>query len=156
MHEAIAAMGLMSLDALETILEANRENTQAHRKHLFDIDRIELLEHDRVFESNARYVVARVTRGTTALTQDEVRWVLAAESIPARRHLYPECHGLEPYADQPQNTPLPVLLTEALTDEVLALPTEMTVGPDEITSRGRLVHFAMRNGNAIGRRPVPG
>jgi dTDP-4-amino-4,6-dideoxygalactose transaminase len=142
MHEASAAMGLTSLEAMEGIVRINRRNRDHYRSGLARIDGVRLL--DDADGGTAQYIVVRIASGAR-LHRDEIQRVLVAENVLARRYFYPGCHRMAPYIDRSDLVREPLVNTEVLADEVLVLPTGTTVGPDEIEAVCNLIRFSLEN-----------
>ncbi|MBS1812407.1 MAG: aminotransferase class I/II-fold pyridoxal phosphate-dependent enzyme [Acidobacteria bacterium] len=148
MSEVAAAMGLSSLSMMDEIMAANKLNYEAYALRLAGLSGLRLFSFDEPGSRNYQYVIAEVQGD--GLSRDQLLEVLWSEGIRARRYFYPGCHRMEPYASQPQSTPLPV--TERLSDTVLALPTGKVVGPTEIAKVCAIIRLALTNADEVKRR----
>jgi dTDP-4-amino-4,6-dideoxyglucose len=146
LSEAGAVMGLASLDALDGFLAADRDNYAAYSEALADAPGISLLAFDPPEETNCHYVVIDVDPAAAGLSRDELRAMLVAENVLARRYFYPGCHRVPPYDRLPQ-PPLPV--TERVLDRCLSLPTGTAVSPEEATTVGRVIRLALSQPEAV-------
>jgi dTDP-4-amino-4,6-dideoxygalactose transaminase len=147
MHEASAAMGLTSLEALDRVFAVNRANFAEYARCLGGLAGVSLVMPDETSEWNAHYVVVRVDP-KASLTRDQLMRVLQADGVLARRYYYPGCHRLGAYADQPGgHAPMPV--TEALAEEVLVLPTGTQMEPGAVANVCGLIRIALANGEQI-------
>jgi dTDP-4-amino-4,6-dideoxygalactose transaminase len=149
MHEASAAMGLTSLDAMDGIVRINRRNAARYASGLAGIDGIRLIGQDVHATGNAQHVVIRIGPRETGLTRDALQAVLMAENVLARRYFHPGIHRLEPYASQP-HAPLP--RTERIASEVLVLPTGLAMTSGRIDALCELIGFALARGAEVERR----
>lgn len=151
MSEVSAAMGLVSLDALDHFAEVNRTNHEHYRLGLAGAPGLVLRDPDIGSTPTRPYVVAEVDGGP-GLTRDELLTVLRTENVLARRYFVPGCHRVPPYRDDPGTCPIPLPVTEAVLDRVLVLPTGtatptstvdricevircLTAHPDEVRAR---------------------
>jgi len=122
MSEPAAAMGLASLEALDDFIDHNRANYEHYRQGLARVPGVELLSLPRPESSNCHYITVEVNPGIAGIDRDDLRRLLAAENVLARRYFYPGCHRMEPYRSRRvPHAPLPV--TERLLDHCLSLPT---------------------------------
>jgi len=140
LSEAGAAMGLASLDALDGFLAASRANYAAYAEALAGVSGVTLIAFDPPQSSNCHYVVIDVDPAAAGLGRDELRAVLVAENVLARRYFYPGCHRVPPYDRLPQPA-LPV--TERVLDRCLSLPTGTAVTPEDAAAVGRLIRLAL-------------
>jgi dTDP-4-amino-4,6-dideoxygalactose transaminase len=152
MHEASAAMGLVSLDALDTFVAVNQRNDRLYRSHLADVDGLEVLAPDDRGRCNAQHVVLRVDRDVCAVERDVLYRVLRAENVRARRYFHPGCHRMAPYEGRPWTSPQPLPRTERLADETLVLPTGTGITPTQIEALCELIRFVVERGPGIRER----
>jgi len=138
MSEASAAMGLTSLDSLETFVVRNEANHRAYVAGLAGTPGLRLIPFDEQERNNFQYVILQVLP-EAALDRDGLLAVLKRENVLARRYFRPGCHEMAPYRG---STRLPH--AEALTATVLALPTGMQVGEAGIAQICRIIREALR------------
>ncbi len=122
MSEVSAAMGLVSLDAMDHFADVNRTNHEHYRLGLAGAAGIVLRDPDIGSTPTRPYVVAELDGGP-GLTRDELLTVLRTENVLARRYFSPGCHRVPPYRRDPRSSPVPLPVTEAVLDRVLVLPT---------------------------------
>jgi dTDP-4-amino-4,6-dideoxyglucose len=146
MSEAGAAMGLASLAALDGFLDHNRRNYAAYAAALGDLSGIELLPFDPPEDANCHHIAATVDPERAGLDRDDLKDILTAENVLARRYFYPGCHRLPPYSATPAG-PLPV--TERALARCISLPTGSAVGEAEIATIGQLVRLALSDPGAV-------
>ncbi|NND91683.1 MAG: dTDP-4-dehydro-6-deoxyglucose aminotransferase [Granulosicoccus sp.] len=136
MSEPSAAMGLTSLEAMDSIIAHNKRNYAAYDVALKAVPGVRLQYRSMEDPHNYHYVVTEIDESVTGLSRDELVAALRLENVIARRYFYPGCHRMEPYSSlfpQARHT-LPV--TEEISRRVIILPTGQTVNEADI---GRLV-----------------
>jgi dTDP-4-amino-4,6-dideoxygalactose transaminase len=156
MSEASAAMGLTSLDSLDSFVAANRENYDCYRDRLAGLPGVTLVHDDGKERWNYHYVVLEVDAETAALTRDELYRVLWAEGILARRYFYPGAHSMEPYRTLDPQAGRRLPATNGLVQRVLCLPTGTAVGAREIGEICAIIRAALRQGAELRRRLASG
>jgi len=122
MIEPCAAMGLVNLDAIDGVIEANRRNHAAYREALAGIPGISLLGYDESERNNYQYVVAEIA-DASAVGRDAIVQALHAENILARRYFWPGCHRMKPYRDLFPHAGLMLPETQRVASRVIVLPT---------------------------------
>jgi dTDP-4-amino-4,6-dideoxy-D-glucose transaminase len=146
LSEAGAAMGLASLDALDGFLAANRANLSAFADSLSATPGIELLPFPHPEETNCHHVTAVVDPEAAGLDRDQLKAVLEAENVLARRYFHPGCHRVPPHDEGP-TPPLPV--TERALERCLSLPTGTAVSPEDAAAIGQLIRLAVADAAAV-------
>lgn len=132
MSEVSAAMGLTSLDAMDSIIAHNRRNHEAYGRALADIRGMSLFSFSTDDRANYQYVIATVDADACALDRDELVNVLEAENVLARRYFTPGCHRMEPYRRLVPDAGKKLPVTEQLCRSVLALPTGTAVSVEDV------------------------
>jgi dTDP-4-amino-4,6-dideoxygalactose transaminase len=145
MSEVAAAMGLTGLESLDVFIEANLRNYRHYRHELSDLPGFRFLTYDENEKSNYQYIVLEVEESVTGLHRDQLLKILWAENVLARRYFYPGCHRMEPYRAARAGGPLPLPVTEGLSERVLVLPTGTAVGPKEISAICEVIRFVLAN-----------
>jgi dTDP-4-amino-4,6-dideoxygalactose transaminase len=146
LSEAGAAMGLASLEALDGFLAANRANLSAFAESLSGIPGVELVPFADADETNCHHVTVVVDPAFAGLNRDELKAVLEAENVLARRYFHPGCHRVPPHDALP-TPPMPV--TERALERCLSLPTGTAVSPEDAAAIGQLVRLAVSNAAAV-------
>lgn len=131
MIEVAAAMGLVNLDSIESVVEVNRRNHQIYSEELSGLSGISLLCFDESEHNNYQYVVIEVD-DSCPVTRDKFIQVLHAENILARRYFWPGCHNMKPYSDLYPHAGLLLPNTQQVADRVIVLPTGTTIDEDMI------------------------
>ena len=149
MNEMSAAMGLTSLESLDSFVEANRHNYYAYREGLMDLPGVRLLSYDEHQKCNFQYIVIDIDEAETHISRDSLVDILHAENIRARRYFYPGCHRMEPYRSYFPNAGLLLPETERLVERVVVLPTGTAIDPEEVQVICRVVRWVINHGTEI-------
>lgn len=152
MNEWSAAMGLTSLESIDTIVETNRRHYEAYRRSLSTISGLRLLDFDQRERSNYQYVIVEVDASRTQLDRDTMVRLLHAEGVLARRYFTPGCHRMEPYRSRklPIDGPLPH--TDFAARTTMALPTGTALTKDDVERVVNLLALMVRHGQEIRRQ----
>jgi dTDP-4-amino-4,6-dideoxygalactose transaminase len=132
MVEICAAMGLINLGNIDSVIEANRRNYHAYRDALADIPSVTLLAHDEAERNNFQYIVIEVNEKSNA-SRDNIVTVLQAENILARKYFWPGCHKMMPYRDLFPHAGLMLGHTESTSARVVVLPNGASLAVDDIS-----------------------
>lgn len=149
MTEVCAAMGLASVEAMEGFIAVNRRNYYAYRELLAGLPGVHLFNYDESQRCTFPYIVLELNSEVAGIARDELKSVLVAENVLARRYFYPGCHRMEPYRSQPRNKGLNLPHTETLCSRVLCLPTGTSIGPEEIGKICDVIRLALVNSSAV-------
>lgn len=126
MTEICAAMGLVNLELIRDVVDANRRNYNAYLEALNHIEGLSILPTDRRGDSNYQYVVLEVGN-SFPFSRDAIVEALQAENILARRYFWPGCHQMKPYRELYPHAKLVLPNTEAVAERVIVLPTGTTL-----------------------------
>lgn len=132
MTEICAAMGIVNLDSIDVVIDANRRNYQTYRDELSKLRGVSLLDFDESDRQNYQYVVMELG-GECAVGRDQIVDALHAENVRARRYFWPSCHNMAPYRELFPEAGKALPNTQSVADRVIVLPTGTTV--DEGTVR---------------------
>lgn len=124
--EVAAAMGLVNLEAIDSVIEANRRNYQAYREGLAGLPGISLLDFDENERNNYQYVVMEVGEDCP-VSRDRIIETLHAENILARKYFWPGCHNMKPYRELYPHAGMLLPNTQKVADRVVVLPTGTTM-----------------------------
>jgi dTDP-4-amino-4,6-dideoxygalactose transaminase len=152
MNEVSAAMGVTSLESMDTVIGVNRRNYHAYRDGLSGIPGVVLLAYDEGERRNFQHIVLEIDESETGVSRDTVVQVLHTENIRARRYFYPGCHRMEPYRSYFPNAGLLLPETERLLERVLVLPTGTAIGLEEVEAICQIMRLAITHGPEIARR----
>jgi dTDP-4-amino-4,6-dideoxygalactose transaminase len=145
MTEVCAAMGLTSLESIDTFAQVNLRNYKLYRRALQDVPGLSLIEYDECERGNYQYIVCEVDEAVSGLTRDALVQVLTAENILARRYFFPGCHQMEPYRSYFPHSRLLLPETEKLCRRVMVLPSGTSIGETAIEQVCRIIEIAVQN-----------
>lgn len=121
MVEICAAMGLVNLDAFDSVVADNRRHYAAYRAAFADLPGISILEYDPAEQNSHHYIIAEVGDGCP-VARDDIVAALHAENIRARKYFWPGCHRMKPYRDLYPHAGLLLPETERVAGRVIVLP----------------------------------
>jgi dTDP-4-amino-4,6-dideoxygalactose transaminase len=149
MTEVCAAMGLTSLEGLESLVEVNRRNYHAYVRALASVPSVTLLRYDESERCNFQYIVIELDADHAGLSRDEVVAVLHAENVVARRYFWPGCHRMEPYRSYFPHAGLLLANTERMSERVIVLPTGTAVTPEDVDILCGVLRTALASPEAV-------
>lgn len=129
--EICAAMGLINLDNLDSVIEQNKSNYLAYQKGLAQLPGISIFSFDEAEKNNYQYVVIEVD-DSCPVSRDDIVEALHAENILARKYFWPGCHNMLPYREINPHAGLLLSKTYQVASQVIVLPTGTAVTKDEI------------------------
>jgi dTDP-4-amino-4,6-dideoxygalactose transaminase len=142
MVEVVAAMGLVNLDAIDKVVEANRRNYHTYREALSTLPGLSLLSFDESERNNYQYIVVEIGKGCP-VPRDRVVEVLQAENILARKYFWPGCHKMKPYSDLYPHAGLLLENTRAVAERVVVLPTGTTMDEEMVKTVVRILRVLL-------------
>jgi len=142
LNEISAAMGLTLLESFDEIVAHNRANMDGYRKGLAGLPGIHVMEYPDTNKYNFQYVIVEIGN-LSPLTRDELVGVLKQDHVFARRYFYPGCHRMAPYNSMPAYSSLTFPAAEALSDQVMCLPSGTSIGKSEVDTICRLIRTAL-------------
>lgn len=149
MCEVSAAMGITSIEAMTEFIATNRDNYHAYLEGLTGLPGVDLLQYDFADDPNYQYIVLDIDADEAGLTRDELKQILTANNVLARRYFWPGCHRMEPYKSLYPNSHLWLPETERVASRVLVLPTGTAVTPSDIAIICRIITVALDNPNEV-------
>lgn len=152
MNEVSAAMGLTSLDSIDTVIETNHRNYHEYFDQLRDVPGLKLALYDESERSNFQYVILEVDSSIAGVSRNQLIEVLWAENVRARRYFYPGVHKMEPYRSYFPHAGLLLPETEALSERVMSLPTGTAVEPHDIRTICEIIRYAIENAEELNAR----
>ena len=152
MSEASAAMGLTSIDSLDSFLAANHRNHEHYRDRLAGRRGLTLVCPTPGEQWNHHYAVVEIDAEAAGLARDQLHRLLWAEGVLARKYFYPGAHAMAPYRTLDPRAGLMLPETEQLVERVLCLPTGDAIGPPEINKVCDLIHTGLDRAVEIRRR----
>lgn len=142
MIEVAAAMGLVNLDAIDSVIAANRRNHQTYREALSGLPGISLLTFDEAERNNYQYVVMQVGEDCP-VSRDRIIEALHAENIRARKYFWPGCHNMQPYRDLYPHAGLLLPNTQRVADRVVVLPTGTTMDSEMVRTVAAVIRVLL-------------
>jgi dTDP-4-amino-4,6-dideoxygalactose transaminase len=149
MSEVCAAMGLTSLESLDSFIQANRANYEAYRRGLAGAPGVRMIEFDASEQCNYQYIIIEIDDAETGISRDLILRILHAENILARRYFYPGCHRMEPYRSYFPHADLLLPNTNAVARRVLVLPTGTTVDEAHISAICGIIRLCISHGREL-------
>ena len=149
MSEISAAMGLTGLESLEEFISANYRNYKEYESQLENIPGVQLVTYDETEKRNYQYIILENDEAVTHVSRDQLVDILHAENVLARRYFYPGCHRMEPYRSYFPHSGLLLPETERLVNRVLSLPTDTTVGPNEVSEICQIIRLVVEHGAEV-------
>jgi len=131
MTEVCAAMGIVNLENVDQILDANRVNYQAYVNGLANIPGIKLYTFNSNEQNNFQYIVVEVD-DRFGVSRDELVAALTRENVLARKYFWPGTHKMEPYRRLFPWVDRLLPETNRIAGRVVVLPTGMQVKPDDV------------------------
>ena len=138
MIEVCAAMGLVNLDYIDKVIEANRRNWLAYRDALARIPGLRLMPYDEAERNNWQYVILEVDPECRA-TRDKIVAELHRHNVLARKYFWPGCHRMKPYRDLQPHAGLMLKHTDAVAARVIVMPTGTTLSDETIRAIATIV-----------------
>jgi len=126
MIEVAAAMGLVNLEAIAGVIQANQCNHETYRSSLAGLPGISLLGFNEAERNNYQYVVMEVGEDCP-VSRDHIIEALHAENILARKYFWPGCHNMKPYRELYPHAGLVLPNTNLVAERVIVLPTGTTM-----------------------------
>jgi len=144
MIEVCAAMGLVNLDHIDSVVDINRHNYQAYQKAFSGMPGLSVLVYDEGERNNFQYIVLEVGDGCQA-SRDELVAALQAENILARKYFWPGCHKMSPYRELFPHAGLTLPNTDRVAERVIVLPTGTAItGVDIDAIQAVIAQFTAR------------
>ena len=128
MSEFQAAIGLLSLENLESHIQNNYELRRHYMHCLHEIPGIEILSPENTPRSNFQNLIIAICPKLFGLNAQVLCWALRFEKILARRYFIPLPHQQEQFGTY---TPLPN--TESFQEKILTLPLGSKTSKESIS-----------------------
>ncbi len=149
MSEASAAMGLTSLEAMDTIIAHNQRIHCAYLRGLAHIPGVRVMQRNPAERHNYHYVVAELDPTEAGLSRDQLVATLRLENVMARRYFHPGCHRMEPYQQLYPAAGHTLPVTEALAQSVFILPTGLAVSEADVAILTNRITMALHQSDAV-------
>lgn len=131
MTEVAAAMGLVNLDSIESLVDVNYRNYCLYTEGLSGLKGVRVLDYNQKEQNNYQYIVIEVT-DQSAIDRDRLVQVLEAENVLARKYFWPGCHNMKPYKSIYPELSSSLRDTEYVAARVVVLPTGKNVTEDMV------------------------
>ncbi len=131
MIEVVAAMGMVNLESIDNVVEANQRNYQVYHERLSGLPGISLMTFDESERTNYQYVVMEVGDECPKI-RNQIILALHAENILARKYFWPGCHNMQPYHELYPHAGLMLPNTQQVADRVVVLPTGTAMDVDMV------------------------
>jgi dTDP-4-amino-4,6-dideoxygalactose transaminase len=145
MTEICAAMGIVNLDSIDAVIDANKRNYEIYSEELAKLKDISLLNFDRSERQNYQYVVVEVAE-ECALRRDSIVEALHAENVRARRYFWPGCHNMLPYRTLFPKAGKGLPITQSVADRVIVLPTGPTMDESMVRAVASVITTLIEDG----------
>ncbi len=152
MSEAQAAIGLMNLEDLDTVLARNGATFAQYSTALALVPGVEVHAPRHASKTNHQYIVCEIDEPTFGLSRDVLLGLLKAENIVARRYFYPGAHRSIPYVDELPQYVEALPETDRLNARLLQLPSGALVQPTHVAAVCERIAAAQRHAVAIQAR----
>ncbi|MCX5512705.1 dTDP-4-dehydro-6-deoxyglucose aminotransferase [Kaistia algarum] len=152
MTEISAAMGITSLESIDTFISVNKRNYDQYSEAVASVDGLKLYELPLEGLTNYQYVVIEVDKARTGLSRDEITEILFSEGVIARRYFFPGVHNMEPYKSRSAGNAPRLPITDALVGKVLQLPTGTAMSEADIAATTDLLRYIIENHAPIADR----
>lgn len=152
MTEISAAMGITSLESIDTFIARNRANYELYRQELAGIDGVTLYTLPAEHRSNYQYVVLLVDEAIAGISRDMLVEILHAEGVFARRYFFPGIHTAEPYRRAVGNGGASLPVTDRLVRQAMQLPTGTAMSSGDVKDVSALLAFIVRHADALSGR----
>jgi len=126
MTEINAAMGLVNLDNIDSVIKCNKENFRAYQQGINELPGLSIYAFDENEHNNFQYVVMEVG-DDCPVSRDRIIEALHAENILARKYFWPGCHNMLPYREIYPHAGLLLPITKSVAERVILLPSGTSV-----------------------------
>ena len=122
MVEIAAAMGLVNLDNLSSVIQHNRNIYRTYDTELSKLPGLKLFGFVDNECNNYQYAVLQVG-DQCPITREQLVETLHAENVLARKYFWPGCHKMQPYKSLFRDADLSLPVTNEVAEKVVVLPT---------------------------------
>jgi len=143
MIEVAAAMGLVNLEAIAGVIQANQRNHDTYRTSLAGLPGISLLGFNEAERNNYQYVVMEVGEDCP-VSRDRIIGALHAENILARKYFWPGCHNMKPYRELYPHAGLVLPNTNLVAERVIVLPTGTTMSKEMVETVSAVIRTLIK------------
>ncbi|MGB7259106.1 MAG: DegT/DnrJ/EryC1/StrS family aminotransferase, partial [Pseudolabrys sp.] len=151
MTEAQAGFALLGLVHLDEWIERNRKLYQRHKERAGAAPGVRFVDHAQGERSNYQYCVVAIDPQLD-VTRDEIRQILEAENIWARRYFYPGMHRTAPYGAPGGKSNVNLPVTDMLCTQLLQLPLGSGMTNDDVDRIWDIVELCTKHPEEIRKR----
>lgn len=144
MVEVAAAMGLVNMDVIDNVIDANKKNYKAYQNGLAGLPGIKVLTFDELEHNNYQYIVISIGEDCP-VSRDSLIEVLHAENIRARKYFWPGCHNMKPYKELYPHAGLLLPMTKVVADQVIVMPTGTTMSVEMVNQVTSVIAVFVNN-----------
>lgn len=144
MVEVAAAMGLVNMDVIDNVIDANKKNYNAYQNGLAGLPGIKVLTFDELEHNNYQYIVISIGEDCP-VSRDSLIEVLHAENIRARKYFWPGCHNMKPYKELYPHAGLLLPMTKVVADQVIVMPTGTTMSVEMVNQVTSVIAVFVNN-----------
>lgn len=144
MVEVAAAMGLVNMDVIDNVIDANKKNYKAYQNGLAGLPGIKVLTFDELEHNNYQYIVISIGEDCP-VSRDSLIEVLHAENIRARKYFWPGCHNMKPYKELYPHAGLLLPTTKVVADQVIVMPTGTTMSVEMVNQVTSVIAVFVNN-----------
>lgn len=144
MVEVAAAMGLVNMDVIDNVIDANKKNYNAYQNGLAGLPGIKVLTFDELEHNNYQYIVISIGEDCP-VSRDSLIEVLHAENIRARKYFWPGCHNMKPYKELYPHAGLLLPTTKVVADQVIVMPTGTTMSVEMVNQVTSVIAVFVNN-----------
>lgn len=120
MNEFQAALGLVQLNYIESIISKRKKIAEKYRQQLSQIKGISLLQEQSSIKYNYSYFPIFIDENTYGCSRDELHQFFKDNNIYTRRYFYPLLSQFPTYRGLPSSSGL--IIAEAISEKVLCIP----------------------------------
>jgi dTDP-4-amino-4,6-dideoxygalactose transaminase len=139
MTEISAAMGLTSLESMDTFISRNFQNYEQYGKLFNRFPGLKMIHYNENEQNNYQYIIVEVDPQSFGSPRDKLVQFLHSRNVLVRRYFYPGCHQMEPYRTNFPNARLLLRETEELCAKVISFPNGTAVNSADIEKIGLLI-----------------
>jgi dTDP-4-amino-4,6-dideoxygalactose transaminase len=150
MSEAQAAIALLSLSCLESVIDRNRKLYAVYQEKLSQIPGIALYSPANVDQTNYQYVVCMVDKNEYKLDRDQLLSALKNENVYARRYFFPGLHRTLPFSSEAHKPVCSLPNTDRLCSDILQLPIGALVDNEKVERICGLIANFRDHSEALG------
>jgi dTDP-4-amino-4,6-dideoxygalactose transaminase len=147
--EAQAAMGLLSLKAIDSVLDRGVQFRRLYADKLGGVAGVTLVSVPSMVLNNNQYIVLEVNEDEFGLSRDELANVLRAENVYSRRYFRPGIHRTKYYSNLTPQFVDALPVTDLLCNRVMQLPSGQEMDEVKVEKVCDLIRFAQNHATEL-------